>query len=770
MNQKTQNNPIKLISNKQFLRIFKDNFDNKSESRFCFIIGSGASVNSAIKSGDALSNKWLKEIEEDLTSVEYNKWITDNNIEKEKPEEFYGQIYQKRFEHDTTAGHEALLEEMANAKASVGYPLFASFLADDKHNHNIVITTNFDSLIESSVYRYTNKQPLVIGHENLAHFLRASTKRPIVAKIHRDLLLEPKNRTEEISSLPSEWEQPLKQIFETSKVIVIGYGGNDGSLMDFLSDKCQNIPSLYWCVRSDDEHTANSALSNKVYALLNKANGRLAAIKGFDELMFDLSDIYDSDNLLVKDTPESSKIVEDAIQRAKEFQIQIDDMSKQELESDDSSRITKHKLSSDWVESYRKINSIKDHVEKESAFSKAIKANPHPYLYALFAQFLKDHRRYPEAEIEFKNALALTPDDAIILGNYALFLTNQKKDFEQAETFYHRAIEADPNHANNLGNYALFLINQKQDFEQAETFYLRAIEADPNDANNLGNYAVFLNNQKQDFEQAETAYLKAIEADPNDANNLGNYAVFLNNQKQDFEQAETAYLKAIEADPNHANTLRNYALFLTSQKQDFKQAETFYLRAIEADPNDANNLGNYALFLKNQKQDFEQAETFYLRAIEADPNDANNLGNYASFLKNLKQDFEQAENFYLRAIGVRPKEPDLLGNYAGFLFANGRKEEGIKFLTLAYKYLSTAPQPETLKLELCFYEYTHLEDKLNGAKNCLEDLLENGINSENFDLSLNVQKAIDDGHPEPTKLKEYAERISKIPFTEKRLK
>ena len=52
--------------------------------------------------------------------------------------------------------------------------------------------------------------------------------------------------------------------------------------------------------------------------------------------------------------------------------------------------------------------------------------------------------------------------------------------------------EADPNRANTLGNYALFLSDVRKDMDQAESFYRRAIEADPNRANVLGSYAGFL--------------------------------------------------------------------------------------------------------------------------------------------------------------------------------------------------------------------------------------------------------------------------------------
>jgi tetratricopeptide (TPR) repeat protein len=49
------------------------------------------------------------------------------------------------------------------------------------------------------------------------------------------------------------------------------------------------------------------------------------------------------------------------------------------------------------------------------------------------------------------------PDE---LGNYAIFLTDIRKDHDAAEAFYKRAIDADPKHATNLGNYGQALIGR----------------------------------------------------------------------------------------------------------------------------------------------------------------------------------------------------------------------------------------------------------------------------------------------------------------------
>ena len=74
-------------------------------------------------------------------------------------------------------------------------------------------------------------------HESLTGYIRPDRlRRPLIAKIHRDLLLAPLSDPEEIAKLPGEWAAALIKIFDRFTPIVIGYGGNDGSLMGFLKE------------------------------------------------------------------------------------------------------------------------------------------------------------------------------------------------------------------------------------------------------------------------------------------------------------------------------------------------------------------------------------------------------------------------------------------------------------------------------------------------------------------------------------------------------
>src|SRR6185436_10586963 len=122
--------------------------------------------------------------------------------------------------------------------------------------------------------------PLVCGHESLTGYLRLSMSRPMVAKIHRDLLLKPFNAPEEISQLSGEWATTLEKIFDVYTPIVIGYGGNDGSLMTFLQKVKPIVGGIFWCHRNPVEQAVQEVVEHH--------KGSLVPISGFDEVMLQL--------------------------------------------------------------------------------------------------------------------------------------------------------------------------------------------------------------------------------------------------------------------------------------------------------------------------------------------------------------------------------------------------------------------------------------------------------------------------------------------------
>ena len=452
---------------------------NKSDVKYCFILGAGASKSSGIRTGTELSEVWHKEVV-DLFD-DHESWIRENGVDKSNLDASYSRLYQKRFELSPEQGYEFLEKEMADKTPSFGYSILVRLIQE---NHNVVITTNFDSLVEDSLFLYSQKKPLICGHESLTEFVRLGSNRPTIIKVHRDLLFKPKNTDKELKQLESGFVESLDKVFQAYTPIVIGYGGNDPSLMGYLNS-CQFLKNIFWCTRDKQE------LSDDIIELLSAKNGTIFEIAGFDDLMFQ---IYAE---LFKDEQLNQLLIDEAAKRANDWGTQLAELSKviTDTESKKSlAKITKDKDYKSWWDVELAVEAATDADSKNRIF-----------LYGL-SKFADS----PELNV-----------------NYALFLQSIRKDYDNAEKYYLKALDLDPNHPIINGNYAVFLQSIRKDYDNVEKYYQKALALNPDRAINNGNYANFLQNIRKDHDNAEKYYKKALDLDPNHANNNGNYAQLL---------------------------------------------------------------------------------------------------------------------------------------------------------------------------------------------------------------------------------------------------
>lgn len=263
------------------------------DRRFAFILGAGASFHSGIPMAGQLVDRWLQELHarEDHERRPLADWATAETLaipgfELPRAVEFYSQVFARRFADQPDEGYAYLERILHGRDPSFGYSVLAQVLATTRHR--VVITTNFDNLVADALAIYTDKLPFVCGHESLAGFVRINPRRPLVIKVHRDLLLAPKNRAEELGALPEALVQSLRDLLRSYTPIVIGYGGNDGSLMGLLRDVLQpgDIPGgIYWC------YWAGGGLPGEpILEVVRRHRGKLVPIQGFDELMLQLGE------------------------------------------------------------------------------------------------------------------------------------------------------------------------------------------------------------------------------------------------------------------------------------------------------------------------------------------------------------------------------------------------------------------------------------------------------------------------------------------------
>ena len=162
---------------------------SQPDCKVVWFIGAGCSISSGIPGAAALVTHWLPRLKaRDTDSSEgWEEWA------KEKFPDFdpsdaglvYGQVMNELFPlpHD----RQLEVERITSGKdPAVGYALFAMLAAHSEYGPkaNVVLTTNFDDLVADSLYLLTRSKPLVVGHESLASFARASRRRPLVVKVH----------------------------------------------------------------------------------------------------------------------------------------------------------------------------------------------------------------------------------------------------------------------------------------------------------------------------------------------------------------------------------------------------------------------------------------------------------------------------------------------------------------------------------------------------------------------------------------------------------
>lgn len=737
---------METINTKRFVKKFQEISANE-DRRFCFVLGAGASRSSGIKTGAELARTWLEELKKELEPQEYQTFLIEKKIDDAQPGYSYPAIYDERFKLDTESGFHRINSEMEVATPGYGYSVLSQILSE--HRHNIIITTNFDTLSEEALYTYTSKRPLVCGHELLADFAKPSINRPLIIKIHRDRFLGPKSTQEETEKISKQWVDALNNIFLNCIPVFIGYGGNDGSLMNYLLE-IKQFSNIFWC------EMKGAKLAEPVIELLEKHSGKLVEIDGFDELMFWLQDGL---NLPVL----NKKIETVARERSEKYWEVFKQIKDKYAESNDSDeqaaaeRLVEKVDENSWWKWQLMINEAKDPKEKESLYVKAITQMPNSVElhgnYALFLEHtLHDNQRTKNI---YKKALQIAPTDIVILGNYATFLYKTVKDYDEAEIHYKIALKVNPSDTNCNTNYGAFLADVRKDIYEAEKYLKAATNIEPNNIEYINNYAYFLHKEAKKYNLAEKYYKRALQISPDDVTVNMNYVMLLRDMRKSHNEIERYFNKILALMPDKAFVRTYYGNYLRDIKK-LELAEEQYKIALDLQPTDPLVNCDYANYLVINGN-IQSAEKHLLIAMEYAPDNAISNGNYALFLQNVKKDKILAEKFYLKALQIDSSNANNNGNYGGFLLAQGKKEESNGYIITA----EVKCNQDDLRTELLFYRYAHFEENRNKHLADLKRIICSGVRSLNFNLQDNVDRAIQDGHPEPELLQRLADIITK---------
>lgn len=256
---------------------------NNNTPNFALFIGAGASASSGIKTASQMIAEWRRQLYEQARSSEaFETWLKKQDWYKD--EEEYSILFEKVY--DQRSQRRNYIEEcVKDAKLSWGYIYLANIIA---HNYfNVIFTPNFDDFLNEACFLYADLRPMVCAHDSIVADIRIISARPKIIKLHGDFLYDSiKNTVRETEALEKNMRDKFMQFATEYGLVVMGYGGNDRSIMDILDMMLRSegyLPyGLYWCQRKDDK------ASKKLERLMRRDKTYWVEIEGFDEFMAEL--------------------------------------------------------------------------------------------------------------------------------------------------------------------------------------------------------------------------------------------------------------------------------------------------------------------------------------------------------------------------------------------------------------------------------------------------------------------------------------------------
>ena len=300
-------------------------------SKYHLLLGAGCSITSGIRSAKELSELWLKELYlansenqgiENYTSDKARDFFkNEDNGYWYNPNHEYSCLFEKRF--DLPSQRRAFVEEEVGGKfPSIGYAYLIRLI--ERRYFNTIFTTNFDDLLNEAFHLFADRKfndderdlmrPIVCAHDSSVKCISVTSERPKIIKLHGDYLFDDIKSTEqETESLEENIRNKFVEFCKDFGLIVVGYSGNDRSVMDVINRLLKNDDylknGLYWCIRKEDD------LSEELRKLLWKERVYFVYIDGFDELFAELYKEVSKDNYspLLNSLPFKNELIMDRL-------------------------------------------------------------------------------------------------------------------------------------------------------------------------------------------------------------------------------------------------------------------------------------------------------------------------------------------------------------------------------------------------------------------------------------------------------------------------
>ena len=448
--------------------------------KFCFFLGAGASITSGIPAAVKLVDLWDKKIRARFPAEDYEQWKKDKKIDEKNKYSHYSDYYEKQFSSNLVDGYNFLEKIMKDASPSGGYACLSFLLTQTPHK--VVITTNFDRLIEDAVTLYAHEFSLVVGHVAMAHYITNEIARPTVVKIHHDLLLDPKSKNADLQQLDERWQKALSAIFTEYHPIFIGFAGHDPDVMDYLIKNAKRFREgngwkrPYWTVYGNEKP------EGKVEDFLNDSDAFLIHNNGFDKMMAKLALALQIDIPSKKDYQDQATEQYDKLQDAF-AKVQEGNKTSSGDRMEDSSATMGEKPKDTSVSVKKESAFLQDLREKPTTDSSQSDKNTSDTTLYLHAVVLHNDKRYQESLSLFRELIQRNPKNAKYHNSCGVTLHEMGR-YREALVEKQKAVELEPDNAEYHDNYG-FLLYLMDRYEEALVEYRKALELEPDNAEYL---------------------------------------------------------------------------------------------------------------------------------------------------------------------------------------------------------------------------------------------------------------------------------------------
>lgn len=273
---------------------------------YTFLLGSGCSVSSGVRSANQLIEEWRKEVFERIyPDKEYDQEQAKEILSKSEGVWYntnreYSSLFEKNF--DLPRQRRMFVEkEVSGKNPNLGYAYLIKLT--DKGFINTIFTTNFDDLLNEAFFQFSVDRPMVCAHDSAISSVTVTSSRPKIIKLHGDYLFDDiKSTVRETESLEENTRKKFIEFGRDFGLVVVGYSGCDRSIMDVLQYLLRSEDhfkhGIYWCIRKGDTP------SDELIKLLWRDRVYFVEIDGFDELMGQLHN-----DLVGSELPIDTKIV-----------------------------------------------------------------------------------------------------------------------------------------------------------------------------------------------------------------------------------------------------------------------------------------------------------------------------------------------------------------------------------------------------------------------------------------------------------------------------